>query len=500
MLLRMMRGGQSGSRTGIVIGLVLLLVALAMLRPVNHDESQYVAAAILARHALPWRDFAYFQAPLQPMLLAPFAVGFGAFAWQGLRLVNALLGATAVLMVGRAARAGGVSDRTSIYAAILFAGTDILLFSAATARNDALPAAALAGALLLIVRAARGQGGGGQSMLAGFLLAIAAGAKISYAIPAATYFLWAVLDRRHRPVMIALGAAPVVLFIGWLVLQAPEAARFEMLTFPALAPDQMYRDAGRAFKLSLGFKVIDTLKFLALGAALPAIVAVAARWRRSEDGLARLLDVLILAGLVAALLPEPTWRQYLLPVLPPLFVRLALLWETSPPGRWERIAFVTFFCAGLAPSVEATVLTALHGAPMINAARDGAAIARALDESGVEGNVATLAPQYVPATGRPIDPRFAAGPFYFRSHDLLDAVSEQKLNLISAARVTPESLPDIVLVGGDADAEGGDAALEAKLEAAAAPRARAIKRLNGGRYRLYIIQPPLTNAVPVSGS
>lgn len=485
MLLRMMRGGQAGAP--LILGLIFLFAALSVLRPVNHDESQYVAAALLARNALPWRDFAYFQMPLQPVLFAPFAVGMGTLAWPALRVLNAVLGAIAVLAVDRAARAAGASPRLAIIAAVLCAGTDILLFSAGTARNDALPAAALAGALVLMIRAAQGGGNARQALLAGFLLALAAGAKISYAIPAAAYFLWALLDRRHRPAMIALGAVPVVALVAWMVAQAPEAARFEVLTFPALAPDQMYRDAGRAFKLSLAFKALDTLKFLALGAALPAIVAVAARWRRDERGLERLLDVMILAGLVAALLPEPTWRQYLLPMLPPLFVRLALAWERSPPGRWERIAFVTFFCAGLAPSVEAVVLTALHGAPMANAVSDGARLTAAMDRQHINGTVATLSPQYVAATGRAIDPRFAAGPFYFRSHDLLDPASERTLNLLSAKNLGQAPPPDAVLVGGDADAEGGDAALEARLAAWAAPRAVGIERLNG-KFTLYVLR------------
>jgi hypothetical protein len=480
----MMRGGQAGAP--LILGLILLFALLSVLRPVNHDESQYVAAAILARNALPWRDFAYFQTPLQPVLFAPIAVGMGTLAWPALRVLNAILGAVAVLMVGRAARAAGSTPRMGIVA-MLFAGTDILLFSAGTARNDALPAAALAGALVLIVHAAQGRGTTRHALLTGFLLALAAGTKISYAIPAAAYFVWALLDRRHRPAMIALGALPVVVLIGWMVAQAPEAARFEVLTFPALAPGQMYRDAGRAWKLSLGFMAIDSLKFLALGAALPAIVAVAARWRRDERGLVRLLDVMILAGLVAALLPEPTWRQYLLPILPPLFVRLALVWERSPPARWERIAFAIFFFAGLAPSVEAAVLTAQHGAPMANAVTDGARLSAAMDQQQVTGMVATLAPQYVVAAGRAIDPRFAAGPFYFRSHDLLDPAGERTLNLLSAKNVEGAALPDAVLVGGDADAEGGDAALEARLAAWAAPRAVSIARLNG-KFTLYVLR------------
>jgi hypothetical protein len=55
-----------------------LLVALAILRPVDHDESQYVAAARLtAAGLLPYRDYPYFQTPLQPFLFAPLAGAAG---------------------------------------------------------------------------------------------------------------------------------------------------------------------------------------------------------------------------------------------------------------------------------------------------------------------------------------------------------------------------------------------------------------------------------------
>ena len=49
------------------------------------------------------------------------------------------------------------------------------------------------------------------------------------------------------------------------------------------------------------------------------------------------------------------------------------------------------------------------------------------------------------------------------------------------------SLPQSVLVGGDAVAEGGDAARESKLAAAAAPRAVGIERLNG-KFTLYVLR------------
>lgn len=488
MLLRMMRGGANGGRLG-VLALAILYAMLAMLRPVDHDESQYVAAAMLARNGLPYRDFAYFQTPLQPLLFGPLAAAFGVIAWPALRVVNAALGAVTVALVERAARAGGAGPRMAMAAAAAFGGTDILLFAAGAARNDALPAALLAGAVWIAVRTAQGDGSRARAILAGFLLAAAAAAKISYGLPALAYFGWALTDRRHRPAMVVLGALPIVALVGWLAAQAPEAFRFEVLTFPALAPGQYYRDAGKAWKLGLGFKAFDTIKFLALGTALPALVAVAARWRNGA-GPARMLDVLTLAGLVAALLPEPTWRQYLLPMLPPLFVRLALAWEAAPPGRIERVAFVTFACAGIAPTVEAIVLAIRHGAPMALAVTDGARLGAAIAQSGVQGPVATLTPQYLPATHQMPDRRFVAGPFYYRSHGLLDAGGEQALGLVTARTLDPATLPPIVIVGGESLTPSGNPALEAGLARAAGTRALGITRILRGRFTIYFLAPP----------
>jgi len=45
----------------LVVLVVLALMLLAMARPIDHDESQYVAAAVLAWGKLPYREFAYLR-------------------------------------------------------------------------------------------------------------------------------------------------------------------------------------------------------------------------------------------------------------------------------------------------------------------------------------------------------------------------------------------------------------------------------------------------------
>lgn len=442
--------------------LIGTLALLAMARPIDHDESQYVAAAVLAWGKLPYRDFAYLQTPLQPLLLAPFAALAGTYAYPALRLINAVLGAIAVVGIYGAAREGGAPPRPALAGAALFATCDIFLFSVAVARNDALPVAMLAGACWLIMRASNGRGSVRSAALIGLLLAGAAAAKISYALPAAAYGLYALIDRQHRPAVIALGAAPLVVLMAWLWALAPGAFWFDVITFPAQAPIDWYANGPRATKLSIFGKITDTLKFLALGPALLALFVIVRQG--TPHPRTRALDLLIVAGLIAALLPTPTWRQYLLPVLPPLFIRLGIAWQCRPPGSAQRIAAIVLACGGLAPSVEALVGAAQSGLPMAEAARETAAIAAALDSARITGPIATLSPQFVPGTGRPIDPRFATGPFFYRGRALLSAAQARHWQMIANDRALPIIPPPAaVLIGGEDRWTSGSGAIDAML-------------------------------------
>lgn len=459
----------------LLVLLAITLVALALRRPVDHDESQYVAAAMLSADGwLPYRDYAYLQTPLQPLTFAPLAWAFGDGTWPGLRIVNALLGAVVVAGIWRAMRAAGVEPRTATIAAGLLATCDILLFSAGTARNDALPAALLAVALAPMIRAERSEGSRGGAVLVGLLLACAAAAKVSYALPAAAYGVYALAVRRHRPLLVLLGAVPPAVLVAALAAGAPEGFLFGTLTFPAEAPAEYYAAAGRLWKLSLAARAVDTLKFLALGPALLALIVCVRRIERKE----RLLALLTLAGAIAAVLPAPTWRQYWLPALPPLFVWLALRWQAQPPGRNLRIAAVVFAVAGLAPSVESVI----RGGSLA----DGMAATRALAAQPIAGPVATLSPQLLPAA-TPLDRRFAPGPFYFRSAALLTAPEERRLHLLSRARLTAlhDSPPAAILVGGEGHWSSGDDALDATLERWAVANGWPLTR-RIGRFRLYV--------------
>ncbi|MGN6269224.1 MAG: ArnT family glycosyltransferase [Sphingomonas sp.] len=443
-----------------LLGLLAVLVVLAFARPLDHDESQYVAAAQLARHGVIYRDFAYLQTPLQPLL---FAFLSGAWAFPGTRLLNAVLGTASVALVYGASRAGGTERRAAFVAAGLFACCDIFLFSATVARNDMLPACLFSAALCLMVRQVRGEGSRATALAIGLLLSAATAAKLSYAVPALAYGGLALIDRRHRPIWLVIGALPPAGLVAMTWLAAPDAFAFDVLRFPTAAPEQFYA-AGRAWKLALWARALDLLKFLALGPGLLAAGLVLKDRRRER--LAVMLEVMIVAGLIAAILPAPTWRQYLLVMLPPLFVRLSLFATIVRPPRGLAAAATLFVVAGIAPSLLALIAASRSGLPLLAAIDDGRALRTAMDRYHVAGPVATLSPQFVPATGRPIDPRFAAGPFFFRSTGLLSAADERRFALVGRATAAAQfeaRPPAAIVTGGEGPWTSGDAALDGAL-------------------------------------
>ncbi|WP_440978934.1 DUF2029 domain-containing protein [Sphingomonas pseudosanguinis] len=451
--------------------LAVLLCALAIARPVDHDESQYVAAAMLSGAGLiPYRDYAYLQTPLQPLLFAPIAWASGRWVWPVLRLVNALLGLAAIAGVYHAARLWGADRRAAHWAAGLFATCDILLFAVGTARNDALPAALLAWALVGVARGERGDASRGTAILTGLVLAAAAAAKISYALPAVAYGLWALAHRGHRPGWVVAGTLPVIVLIAALYAAAPEGFLFGVLHFPSQAPAEYY--AARPWKLSWAAKLIDSLKFLTLG---PALIGVVLVMRKRPPAV---LVLLMIGGAIGAVLPFPTWRQYWLPLLPPLFVALALLWHVAPPAPRWRGALAFFAMVGLVPTLI-TLIGRDEAMSLPAALGEGQRVAATMDRIGVTGPVATLAPQMLAVTGRMPHPDFATGPFYFRSRALLDAGAERRLHLVAQTR--PRIAADWVLVGGEGPWSAGDARLDATLAAAAGGQAVAI---SGTRFRL----------------
>lgn len=477
-------------------GSVLLLLLLAWVRPIDHDESQYIAAVALTPRLLPYRDFAFLQTPLQPLLFGPFAPLFTGHLWEALRLANALLGAGVLWLVFCAQRELGVTERKALIATALLMVCDSFLFGAGTARNDMLPALLATAATYLIVRGFRHAGGASVSFFVGLLGAAATAAKISYAFPLAAMLLIAVLDQKMRlhPLRwgwlgwgAALAAVPV-LALFWL---APQAFLFGVLRFPAAAPALWYEMIGQGWKLGWSAKGLDFAKFMALGPSLVALLMLGRNVLRRDNPLPCLyIDMLVMAGLIAAILPTPVWRQYLIPMLPPLFIRLGVILDQRQPERWTRLALIVTAIAGTTPSALAITEALWSGqAPLALATAQAHEIGSLARTVGATGSVAGLSPHYWIDSGLPLDPRFAAGPFIFRTQGLLTRGEERALGLVSLDNVSAalgRDPPAIVITGGERNKGGASGSLDGALDRYALANGYGRLPLSHGGFTIYV--------------
>ncbi|MBV2148957.1 hypothetical protein KRZ98_11735 [Sphingobium sp. AS12] len=424
--------------------LLAVLLGIAALRPIDHDEGQYVAAVALMRSGLPYRDFAYLQTPLQPLLFAPLARLCEGWLFLALRAVNALCAAGAAALLYRAVCSVGGTPRSAGIVAMALVTSHAFLFAATVARNDALPLLLHMAGLALLIDALGTARRPPFFMLAGLLLGAAASAKISYGLPAASIGLFALVNiRRLGPMsVLALAAGGIAGGLPTLILWAiaPDAAWFGIIDYSLKAPLEWQMLNQRAYMVEAPLSALRLLRFLAQGSALLALVAMGvAILRRSVKSsiTTGLLDYVIVAGLIAAWLPRPIYAQYLVPLLPALFLRFGLMLDAP---FWHRPAAIKVLAlcmmAGAADTlIRITPNIASGHSPILSATRDAHAIGQSVRASAIADPIVSLAPERVVDSGIPLDPRFAAGPFLFRTRDLLTRAEQHAFHVLNGASV-----------------------------------------------------------------
>ena len=412
---------------------LLLFVALALMMPANHDEGQYVAAAhFVAKGLLPYRDFPYLQTPLQPYLIAPLAYVAPGWLFMLARLTNALAMALAALFLARTAVHLSGRAIAGPLVVVAFVSIDAVQFGASVARNDALPLVFFAAALerLFAANLISGQ----RAAQAGLLLALAASTKISYALPAAAVAFQAMYHSRNfdrREVFALLGAMlagglPILLF---LALQT-KTFIFGAYNYSIDAVNAWQQLSGTSELLEWPVRIRRTVEFLARGPALLMLILVAisvggVRNRADLRPLGVSLSVVLAACILAAVLPTPAYRQYIVPVVPPLVLMVALrgeaLLDWLRPGRAMRSVTAAVLIASLGFGSARSVSYALNR-PLD---RRPLAIERQAHEIGRHGlthgggAIAGLDPLLLVDSGLDFDPRFASGPFLFRAGNLI---------------------------------------------------------------------------------
>jgi hypothetical protein len=445
-------------RIGLEARLVAVCVPAALLLgislftwPINHDEGQYVGAIALMRSGLPYRDFAYLQTPLQPLLLAPLSFLSAGWLLVGARVANALFGwlSLALLLFGLRGR---TPPWAAIAAVVALACTDVFLFGCSVARNDALPMMLLSAAIALVLQARTP--GTRTYFTAGLLLGLAASAKISFALPAAGAGLFLLSQWREtggRPILLfAAGGVVGLLPAAALAMLAPEQFYFGVFTYSLDAPQQWWASGGHAERLTSWGKLHALLKYSLNGSILPAILIVALDRRRVPQLL--LLECMIVGGLITAYLPDPAFRQYLVPLLPPLFAHLAITLGHLQP-KFRRAALLclgAFSMAGLSTTAANVRRSARSGSELARAVSIGSEVA----ELSRGGAVATLAPELVAGSNVRLDRRFVTGPFLFRTEG---ALGRQALRLgfspnWQRVQLLQDIVPSAIVLGTEGEA------------------------------------------------
>lgn len=478
------------TQAGLVAALVFCgLIVASLVRGIDHDEGQYVAAVALMRSGLPYRDFAYLQTPLQPLLLAPMAYLPAGVPLIALRFANSLFAAVTAAVIFANVRGRG-SAKAAALAAAAIALCDPFIFIGCVARNDALPMLMYAVAIVGTLGVLRGRGGAGTMAGVGLALGAAISTKISYAVPVAVTGLFLLVHARQLPcggiiAAIAGGLIGLAPSLAFAVL-APEAFRFGVFDYSLVAPQQWRTINGDADMLTWWVKSARLIGFLALGSALPVLALTVLARHREKVGLElRFLDLLIVAGVLAAFLPDPTYRQYVIPILPPLFIRFGLSADAKHKRGTQALAAFAAL-AGLTPTLVDAGRAVRQGSPVMLALRDAAAVRHLVPGA----TVATLSPERIAGRGITLDPRFAAGPFLFRTESIVPP-NLVGLSVTSFAGGFAADPPDAILVGGETrGSPRHPQGLDQPLIAWATANGYTAHVLPSGEYRLFVRRRP----------
>lgn len=454
--------------------LVFALAALALLAPFDHDEDQYFAAARLVSSGWPYRDWAYLQTPLFPFWGAAVTAPFGEYALTAGRLSQALLAALLLWVFARTLRALDVPHRMAGWTTLALACCTPLLFSATVFRNDMLAAVLMTAGFGLI--AARGRDPMRVTptiaFAAGALICAAASVKVTYGFIGIAPLLWLTIvpiswrDRLVRIAALGLGALIGLLPILIAFAAEPQRFMFQAVTFGAQAPLDWYRAMGQEFRLGWLGRLRDGALIMVMGAQGFALALAAwHRWSRGKHtrdrSLLLLLDLAIVVTLIAAVIPVPSWRQYFLVLLPPLFLRLpfALMAMSDTARRYAVVGITLFSIAGLGVFAGTLAKTARDPErAFLTRQQESHWLGRELAAAGLSGvQVATLSPHVVIDSGGAIDPGLAAGPFVFRWTDPAhqgDIAASNALTANSYAAAFAAAPPAAIVTGYETRANG----------------------------------------------
>jgi 4-amino-4-deoxy-L-arabinose transferase-like glycosyltransferase len=459
-----------------LVGLALLLLGLTLGAPLSRDEHMYVAAGVLVRRAQLYRDFAYLQGPYLPWLYSAVFAVTGQHLLLAARLTSLVATAITLALTWRVGLWISGSRRAAWLALVLVGTHHLLLFASPYARNHPV---ALACSLAAFAAAWRGLAAGrGWSYwwaTAGALAAVAAGVRLMHLPLAAALLLTCVFAPRAAGTRNRLLKACVPFALGFTVAAIPAAvsaarAGAQLFVFNNVGyhrANEYWYAAHHGPNATLGAKLLYAGTFAIKGSGAALVVALLVAWavsrsRQREDrtgpdlrpGTSLLISLSIIAAVLAALLPTPPQRDYLIMFVPFAALGFCALLR-RPPGvyaqharvaRWPRTVLVALVSlsavAGVATSMRhLRHLVAVENWTPLTTHSIGEQITRSLPAGSGTPRVATLAPLFPLEGGLSIYPELATGWFLYRvAPYLTDASRELPLGYV----IGPAQLPGLL--------------------------------------------------------
>jgi 4-amino-4-deoxy-L-arabinose transferase-like glycosyltransferase len=320
------------------VAVFILLLGRSMNRDLDPDEHQFVAppALLVQDHLLPYVDYPYFHMPNLVFIYAALT-GWTSYKLLAARVVMTLCGTgTVVLLFAAAYNTLHEFPRRFRWAlsgglAVIFISSRMFTYTDGWAWNHDMPVLCTLAAFLLHLRGMR-QGKVSPIVTAGFLLGLATGIRLSFALAPIPFILSlfigvSPLNRRRRLIALKLGATAALVAVSpaiWLMLKSPSRFFFGNLAYPHLSTAYY-----RSIHYTKGFSLLGKIgvmleKFLLdLGNAVLLLLFVLAvayllrRWRKVDHR----SEIALLAGLLTALCigtlgPTPIQPQYCYMLVP----------------------------------------------------------------------------------------------------------------------------------------------------------------------------------------
>ena len=490
-----------------------LLFSLSV-QGVNHDESQYILAALLSQQNVIYRDYLYLQPPLHAVLLG-FAFKLTNFGYFFVARLSSFFFAAGSLLIFYLILRKFSSRLTAIFFCTFLVFSWNFYRGAALARNDMMPLLFSLIAVYLMLRPDQTLSSKLLALgLSGLLIALAVGTKLNYVhMPIAGMFflvMWpnqlTVGERVAQQVLpFLVGGLVGLLIIVWFAAadilafnygvfghyfghyfehydvplrSGPEASTIEV------ALEQLKQPSLFFLQIMSGILIVyivlnGSIKFL-----LTHLYATG-QW---------LFWLIIVLAAPVALLPTPSHLWYYIPIIP--FYILCMMSIFSLPqvqiSKLAKYALLLIALLGCYPAVNDLKKRGAfnlfddrtYWTPLIVQDRSKW-VDTLLEKAGVTGKIATLSPDKLIDSKHGFYLQLATGPFFYRVANYMSPEIVERLHGASAATLAglfEHDMPAAIFGGYERNLDG------AFFEFAEAHNYLRIEEESLGKGILYIRQ------------